>query len=174
MKLSKPIQAHGAEVTEVVLRAPTGADIRLLKALPFWLTEDEVIDINTNVAAKYVAHLASIPPSSVDKLSGPDLNQLFWEVVNIFSPVDGLAEDVVLREPTGADIRAVRAMPYWVAEEGKFSVNTAAAMAYIERLGGLSSNEVDELPPAALGRLFWQVVGFFNRGESQNQASSST
>lgn len=82
--LSQSIQAHGGEVSELSLREPTGEDVRACKALPYVVGADESVNIQTEVAAKYIARCAGIPLGSVDQISVGDLNNLFWWVAGFF------------------------------------------------------------------------------------------
>lgn len=82
--LSSPIQAHGAELTELSLRRPTGKDVREL-GFPYRMSSDgDTVLLSADVVAKYVARLAAIPPSAVDQLDPSDLNGLGWQVAGFF------------------------------------------------------------------------------------------
>lgn len=83
-KLSVPIQAHGDEVVELALRRPTPLDARQIKALPYTVGHGEEVVLNTDVAAKYIAMCASIPPSAVNQLDLVDFNALCWMVAGFF------------------------------------------------------------------------------------------
>lgn len=84
LKLSTPIQAHGEEVTELTLRRPTAQEARAIKALPYTIGADEAVGLDLDVAAKYIAVCAAIPPSSVNQLDLADLNTLAWQVAGFF------------------------------------------------------------------------------------------
>lgn len=84
IKLSSPIQAHGEQLTELVLRRPTSKEARAIKALPYRMGMDESISIDLDVAAKYIVECAGIPASSVDQLDLADLNSLAWKVAGFF------------------------------------------------------------------------------------------
>lgn len=88
MKLSKPIEAHGESVTEIVLREPTGDDI-MKCGLPM---EAELMEdgskrgcVNTRVVGAYIALLGGIPPSSVRLLAAKDFAALSNEVQRFFT-----------------------------------------------------------------------------------------
>ena len=82
--LSLPITAHDAEVTLLTLRRPTVPECRAIKAMPYKIDKDESVSVDLDVAAKYIAVCAAIPPSSVNQLDLNDLNGLAWVVVGFF------------------------------------------------------------------------------------------
>lgn len=82
--LSLPITAHDAEVTHLTLRRPTVPECRAIKAMPYKIDKDEAVSVDLDVAAKYIAVCAAIPPSSVNQLDLNDLNGLAWVVVGFF------------------------------------------------------------------------------------------
>lgn len=82
--LSAPIQAHGEEVRVLELRRPTVAEVRKLKALPYKIDAEDAVSLDMDVAAKYIALCAHIPPSSVDQLDISDLNKAAWVVARFF------------------------------------------------------------------------------------------
>ena len=82
--LSLPITAHDAEVTLLTLRRPTVPECRAIKAMPYKIDKDEAVSVDLDVAAKYIAVCAAIPPSSVNQLDLNDLNGLAWVVVGFF------------------------------------------------------------------------------------------
>ncbi|CAN0621509.1 Phage tail assembly protein [Burkholderia multivorans] len=82
--LSAPIRAYGEELSVLTLRQPTPADARALKALPYIFAADESMNVNTDVCAKYIERLASIPPSSIEQLTMGDFNTLCWTVARFF------------------------------------------------------------------------------------------
>ena len=90
--LNTPITAHGEERTSLSLRRPTVVESRAIKALPYKIDKDEAVSIELEVAAKYIAVCAGIPPSSVNQLELNDLNTLAWSVVGFFlTPVSKVA-----------------------------------------------------------------------------------
>lgn len=84
IKLSKPIQAYGEEVTELKLREPSVADARALKSLPYTFGEDGVPRPLLDVCARYIARLADVPESAVDKLGVNEFHTLSWAIVSFF------------------------------------------------------------------------------------------
>jgi len=82
--LSAPIIAHGEELTELTLRRPTTQEARAIKALPYKIDADEAVSLDLDVAAKYIAVCAAVPPSSVNQLDLADLNSLAWVVAGFF------------------------------------------------------------------------------------------
>lgn len=85
LKLASPIPAYGEEVGELRLREPTVADVRALKSLPYsFASEDPVPRPLLDVCARYIARLADVPDSAVDKLGVQDFHTLTWAVVGFF------------------------------------------------------------------------------------------
>lgn len=84
IKLSSPIEAHGEQVTELTLRRPTVQEVRAIKSLPYKIDKTEDVSLDMDVAAKYIAVCAGIPPSSVNQLDLADLNGLSWAVAGFF------------------------------------------------------------------------------------------
>lgn len=82
--LSKPITAHGEEVTSLTLKKLGPSDARALKALPYYIAADESVRIDVDVGAKFIVKMAGIPMSSVDQLDLADLNALCWKVAGFF------------------------------------------------------------------------------------------
>lgn len=84
VKLQAAIEAHGEPVTELTLRRPTVQEVRAIKALPYKIDKNEDVSLDMDVAAKYIAVCAGIPPSSVNQLDLSDLNALSWAVASFF------------------------------------------------------------------------------------------
>lgn len=84
VKLQVAIEAHGEPVTELNLRRPTVQEVRAIKALPYKIDKNEEVSLDMDVAAKYIAVCAGIPPSSVNQLDLADLNTLSWAVAGFF------------------------------------------------------------------------------------------
>lgn len=84
IKLTTPINAHGDAIDEIVLRDPTPADARVIKAMPYWVDKDENVQLNPTAAAQYLVKCGSIPMSSVDELDLNDFNTLCWAIAGFF------------------------------------------------------------------------------------------
>ncbi|MGR0136646.1 phage tail assembly protein [Pseudomonas sp. RSP] len=84
IKLDQPIEAHGEQLSELTVRRPTVQEVRAIKALPYKVGKDDEVTLDTEVAAKYIAVCAGIPPSSVNQLDLADFNTLCWEVTGFF------------------------------------------------------------------------------------------
>lgn len=87
--LSKPIPAHGEEVTELTFREPTVKDVRQI-GLPqrLWPSGDGdsvSVEVRADVVGQYIARLAAVPLSSVDKLSIADFNACMGVVMGFFN-----------------------------------------------------------------------------------------
>ncbi|WP_434590070.1 phage tail assembly protein [Pseudomonas sp. R4-83] len=84
VKLQVAIEAHGEPLTELTMRRPTVQEVRAIKALPYKIDKNEEVSLDMDVAAKYIAVCAGIPPSSVNQLDLADLNSLSWAVASFF------------------------------------------------------------------------------------------
>ena len=82
--LQVAIEAHGEPLTQLDLRRPTVQEVRAIKALPYKIDKNEEVSLDMDVAAKYIAVCAGIPPSSVNQLDLADLNSLSWAVASFF------------------------------------------------------------------------------------------
>ncbi|QBY56153.1 phage tail assembly protein [Cupriavidus oxalaticus] len=86
--LTKPVKAHGEEVTSLDLRDPEPRDAREIKAMPYWVAPDQSVQLNPTAAAQYVVRCAGIPMSSVDQLDMGDFNRLCWVIAGFFLKAD--------------------------------------------------------------------------------------
>src|SRR3954453_23384847 len=81
--LSKPIKAHGRDVSELTLRPLTGKDLCICGA-PFKVGmrgEEGIVD--TQAVSSLICELAGVPISSVDQLAGVDWFAC-WSVIQGF------------------------------------------------------------------------------------------
>ncbi|RJG06246.1 phage tail assembly protein [Noviherbaspirillum cavernae] len=87
IRLSKPIIAHGAEVSELDLADPTSEDVMEL-GYPYLVvpsdTDDTGIELRPKVVGRYVSRLAKIPMSSVKQMAIADLQQMQGVVMGFF------------------------------------------------------------------------------------------
>lgn len=81
-KLSKPISAHGEEITELKLREPTGRDIREC-GFAHRISADGV-NFSSNTVMTYIERLADIPPRSVEQIAPKDLFDLSIIISDFF------------------------------------------------------------------------------------------
>jgi hypothetical protein len=84
VSFDRNLKLHGEPLTELVLRRPTVQEVRAIKALPYKIDKSEEVSLDMDVAAKYIAVCAGIPPSSVNQLDLADLNALSWAVASFF------------------------------------------------------------------------------------------
>lgn len=84
IKLSVPIRAHDQELTELTLRRPAIHEVKAIKSLPYHFGGTGEIVPDTDIAVRYVALCAGIPPSSVEQIDLFDLNTIIWKVVSFF------------------------------------------------------------------------------------------
>lgn len=85
--LSRPIQAHGDEITALELREPTGKDIRII-GMPMSIGADESVTMLAAPVARYIATLAQIPASSVDALHPADFMSIATVVLGFFGAAE--------------------------------------------------------------------------------------
>lgn len=87
VKLSKPIQAHDQQVTELVLREPTVEDVMEL-GYPFLVVPNDAegsgVELRPKVVAKYVVRLAQVPMSTVKAMTLGDLSACQAVVMDFF------------------------------------------------------------------------------------------
>ena len=82
--LASPIEAHGETLSQLTFRRPTAQEARAIKALPYRIDKNEEVSLDLDVAAKYIAVCAGIPPSSVNQMDLCDINTLSWKVASFF------------------------------------------------------------------------------------------
>lgn len=84
---SKPIKAHGEDVTEVELREMTGDDVMEI-GFPYLIIigddDEQAMQLRPKVIAKYVSKLGGIPPSSLKGISPVDFNGMTGVVMGFF------------------------------------------------------------------------------------------
>lgn len=84
-------------------------------------------------------------------------------------PVDAHGEamdELKLREPTPADARVIKALPYWVAPDESVQINATACAQYIVKCAGIPMGAVDQLDLGDFNKLCWVIVGFFMKQDS--------
>lgn len=82
--LNVPVEAHGETLLALDLRRPTVQEVRAIKALPYRIDKSEEVSLDMDVAAKYIAVCAGVPPSTVNQLDLSDLNTASWIVAGFF------------------------------------------------------------------------------------------
>lgn len=89
--LTKPIQAHGEDVTELTFRPPTsldlievGSPIRIDMA-----SESPTIHHDERRFAAMMARLAAVPPSSIAKMDHKDFIEAEYALTPFFVPRPG-------------------------------------------------------------------------------------
>ncbi|MDH0092749.1 phage tail assembly protein [Achromobacter mucicolens] len=97
------------------------------------------------------------------------------------SPIKAHGDEVkilTLRSLTPADARAVKALPYHVANDESVRIDTDQAAKYIVRMAGIPLSSVDQLNMVDFNALAWKVAGFFlgsaSRPTTSSDASSTT
>jgi len=85
--LSKPIKAHGKEVTELTFREPTGDDIEKV-GFPYLMIMkgpgETGVEIRTGVMYQYISRLAAIPRESAKQINPRDLSALSGIIMDFF------------------------------------------------------------------------------------------
>src|SRR5262245_13251011 len=79
---------NGGKTTQIVLREPTAGDIeRIGNPVLIELYEARPkIEFDTRIMTAMLAHLASVPPSSIRMMHPKDWNNAAWMVANFFMP----------------------------------------------------------------------------------------
>lgn len=87
IKLSKPIKAHGEEITEINLREPTGGDVMDI-GYPYLIIigegDEQALELRPKVIARYVSKLGDIPPSSLKEIHPSDFSSMTGVVMGFF------------------------------------------------------------------------------------------
>lgn len=88
LKLRKPVIAHGESVIEIIFREPTGGDIeRIGNPLTVGMYENNPkIHFESQTMTLMMAHLASVPPSTIRAMHPKDWNNGAWLLANFFMP----------------------------------------------------------------------------------------
>ncbi len=87
--LSRPIEAHGESLAELTLREPSGKDIRTF-GMPYRIgAEDGSVIIDAAAMHRYIAGLAAVPPSAVDKMPPADWSAAMAAVMGFFGVAAG-------------------------------------------------------------------------------------
>ncbi|MBN9430814.1 MAG: phage tail assembly protein [Bosea sp.] len=87
VSLSRPIEAHGEPLTELVFREPTGGDIARCGNPVIWNPATQSIDdvrFDEAKMNKMIATLAGVPLSTVEKLPAHDWSVCAWTVAGFF------------------------------------------------------------------------------------------
>jgi hypothetical protein len=93
--LTKPIQAHGATLTQLTLREPKGRDIASC-GLPRVISQRGKalsMDVDTEAIHAYISVLGNIPPSSVDQIDAFDWMEVQKVVLDFFEQRPKGSED---------------------------------------------------------------------------------
>lgn len=95
VQLSKPIQAHGGEVSEITLREPDGEDVIAI-GYPYLILmkdgQEHAIEIRARVIYNYISRLGGIPLSSAKKIALRDLSKLQAVIMGFFGEGEGKSE----------------------------------------------------------------------------------
>lgn len=84
LPLSKPIKAHGEEISSLTFRDMTGEDLLDVGSAPFMNDEKGRIHMNFAVTGDYIVRLAGIPPSSVKQMAPADIMAAYAMVARFF------------------------------------------------------------------------------------------
>ena len=87
--LSKPIQAHGQEVSVLHWREPTAGDIEAAGNpinLEIFGLDQPRLTFDEKKMSAMISRLATIPPSSVKQITAADWNSISWKLVRFFMP----------------------------------------------------------------------------------------
>lgn len=93
VKLEKPIEVYGDEVSELELREPTPEDV-INTGLPHLMIpsadgESLGVEIRTKVIAAYIVRLAQIPKSSIKAMTLKDFQACTQVITGFFGEADG-------------------------------------------------------------------------------------
>jgi hypothetical protein len=103
--LSKPIKAHGRDVSELTLRPLTGKDFRICCApVKVGMRGEEGI-VDTQAVSSLISELAGVPIGSVDQLAGVDwftcwcVIQDFLDTMNMAVPSTAMQSSPPISTP---------------------------------------------------------------------------
>lgn len=82
IELTRPIQAHGQEVTALELREPTAGDI-MECGYPLAIGDGEAKP-QADVVGRLIARLAGVPPSAVKAMSMADFQTAMGVILGFF------------------------------------------------------------------------------------------
>ncbi len=83
--------------------------------------------------------------------------------ITLTKPVKAHGEDVhvlELRDPTGKDVREL-GFPYQLSADASVMINAGVVAKYVSRLASIPPSSVDDMAPADLNTLSWEIAGFF-------------
>lgn len=89
VKLRKPIQANGEEVTQLTFREPTAGDIERCGNpvnIDFMSGDTPKMSFDTISMSKMMSTLAAVPPSSIRSMHPRDWNSCAWNLASFFLP----------------------------------------------------------------------------------------
>lgn len=81
--LTRPVQAHGQDVSQLTMREPTGKDIRRI-GMPMAIGEGGAVTILAEPCARYMVELAAVPPSTIDAMPPADFTSCCMAVMSFF------------------------------------------------------------------------------------------
>ncbi|MDF0604952.1 phage tail assembly protein [Neisseriaceae bacterium TC5R-5] len=84
LKLRKPIEAHGGQMTVLTLRSPTPEDAMVIGEMPYIVMDGGRVRPLNHIAAEYLARITDIPLSAVKQMDLVDFNEAVWDIVNFF------------------------------------------------------------------------------------------
>lgn len=92
VKLSKPINSFGEEISVLKLRRPTGADlIRIGNPVIFDpITDPPRIVHDWSKMPSMLMRLSGVPTSSFEQVDPRDLTAAAWAITNYFLPTPGI------------------------------------------------------------------------------------
>lgn len=82
------------------------------------------------------------------------------------------AEDVhvlELREPTGKDVREL-GFPHTLTGDAGVKLDAGVVAKYISRLANIPLSSVDDMSPADLNTISWDIAGFFLGTSAQDNS----
>lgn len=82
IKLTKPIDAHGEQITALTLREPVAEDV-MVCGYPLTIGDAEATP-NAAAIGKLIARLGGIPPSSVKAMHMADFNKAMGVILSFF------------------------------------------------------------------------------------------
>ena len=94
--------------------------------------------------------------------------------IKLSAPIEAHGEtldELDLREPTPADVRAIKSLPYALDRDENVHVRPDVVAQYISRLASIPNSSVDKIDLVDFNSICWTVAGFFLTRVSQTQTT---
>lgn len=84
---------------------------------------------------------------------------------------DETLDELHLREPTPADVRAIRSLPYAMDRDETVHLRPDIVAQYVARCASIPPSSVDQIDLVDFNEICWVVAGFFLKRASRTPTS---